>query len=311
MKQVKTFQVNHARNHSKKKPWAGWLKNKDRLERRNKSGALTNEKVQALLDQIEHEDVFDKNGNKTSYTKLGVDPATGIDLNELVKIRDSAAIALNWTYFKRAREILGITFGSIGTAVNEDPNTGETMKVLTVSILIEKKQKQNKVCPRCKDSKGQPIKNSLNSKFCKQCGRNIEKAEVLTVGVKPEPKIKSKAIDEHFTQYVLRWYEKLKVIGAKPNWWLFPKWNVFSNNFLFTAEAPLSVARYDQILQRLDPTMSSCMFRYGGTEKCYRLGYTSHEIADIGDWSSDTQPERYAKRLGLTVSQMKYAKDKR
>jgi ribosomal protein L37AE/L43A len=262
-----------------------------------------------MIDQIRNDDVYDRFGQRTSYSKLGVDSATGIDLNILVKLRDIALISFNWIYFKRAREVLGLTFGSIGVAENALSET-ETYKVMTVSVNIEKKRKRYKICPKCK-FKDQPLKNSLNSNFCKKCGRNIEKAQIIEIGAKAEPKTKSKDISEHYTQYVMDWVNKLKSLGAQKNWWLFPKYNVLAKRFMFTDEDPIGVARYDQILQRLDPTMSSCMFRYGGTEKHYRLGYTSHEIADIGDWSSDAQPERYAKRLGLTPSQQKFSRDKR
>jgi hypothetical protein len=42
----------------------------------------------------------------------------------------------------------------------------------------------------------------------------------------------------------------------------------------------------------------------------FRSGYTSHEIKEIGDWTSEYMPEKYAERLSLTEAAQKYSKDK-
>ena len=71
----------------------------------------------------------------------------------------------------------------------------------------------------------------------------------------------------------------------------------------------LSVQRLDQILQRLDPTMSSCMFRYGHSEQLFYSGYSEYDLKDIGDWESTRMPEIYAKRRGITPPSDRFAKD--
>lgn len=35
--------------------------------------------------------------------------------------------------------------------------------------------------------------------------------------------------------------------------------------------------------QKLDPTLTSHMFRYGHSEKLFRLGYTPYEVKEIGE----------------------------
>lgn len=73
----------------------------------------------------------------------------------------------------------------------------------------------------------------------------------------------------------------------------------------------MSIQNYDRILQRLDPKMTSSMFRYGGSEKFLQLGYTPTELKSIGDWESSRMPEIYAERKDLNIAQRRFAEDTR
>jgi hypothetical protein len=106
-----------------------------------------------------------------------------------------------------------------------------------------------------------------------------------------------------------RWVEALKALGCEREGYVFPPFKYFAKSFHF--ERHLTVQRFNQILQRLDSTLTSHMFRYGSAEKFLRLDYTPYDLKEIGDWSSTHMPETYARRLGLTRSQTKFMKDTR
>jgi hypothetical protein len=109
--------------------------------------------------------------------------------------------------------------------------------------------------------------------------------------------------------YIARWVEALKSLGCGREGYVFPPFNYIADTFLFVRH--LTVQRFNQILQRLDSTLTSHMFRYGVAEKFLRLDYTPYDLKEIGDWSSTHMPETYAKRMGLTRSQTKFMKDTR
>jgi len=64
-------------------------------------------------------------------------------------------------------------------------------------------------------------------------------------------------------------------------------------------------------MQKLDPTLSTHMFRYGMSEKYLTLGYSPYELKEIGDWSDIKMPQLYAERKGLTRSQKRFSEDGR
>jgi len=109
----------------------------------------------------------------------------------------------------------------------------------------------------------------------------------------------------------------LKELERKDEDFVFPPFVNIENNERYSIwkgfdfNRHLSVQRLDQILQKLSPTLTSCMFRYGHTEKLFRLGYSAHDIKEIGDWSSSRMPEIYASVKGLTEPQKKFANDTR
>ena len=76
----------------------GWLKNEARLRRKTTPPCLTDKQVQFMLSQI---------CDFKDYTKQ--EP----NIDTMIKIRDSALIATNWIWFKRANEILRIKFGDV------------------------------------------------------------------------------------------------------------------------------------------------------------------------------------------------------
>jgi ribosomal protein L40E len=261
---------------------SGWLKNKDRKERRAQSGTLVDSQVQIMLDRIDEID---------HYTTLEV------DVDRLIRERDQALIALTWIYFKRANEVLHVRRADISY---DNIN-------LSVTFTISKKAKTYKICPRCSD------KNAKRAKYCKKCGENIETAAKQT-----EPNemtvTKNKNLKYPFCKYVIKWVESLKEMQVATDIFIFPPFKQFGG-FNFgkdkdrKAHHYLTVQRFNQILQRLDPTMTSSFFRYGHTEKLLRAGYTPYDLKEIGDWESSHMPEIYAKRKGFTASQKKFAED--
>lgn len=98
-------------------------------------------------------------------------------------------------------------------------------------------------------------------------------------------------------------------MGCKNEAALFPKYHYFGG---FRFDEPLkTVERLDQILQNLDPTMTSHMFRYGASERYLRMGYTPIDLKEIGDWASSKMPELYAEKKNLTPAQKRFSNDSR
>jgi hypothetical protein len=108
-------------------------------------------------------------------------------------------------------------------------------------------------------------------------------------------------------RFATAWVDRLDELRCGPECYVFPPFNVLIGGFRF--DRHLTVQRYDQILQRLDPTLTSHHFRYGAAEKLLRLGYTPHDLKELGDWSSTLMPDVYAKRSGYTPSQTRFAMD--
>lgn len=161
------------------------------------------------------------------------------------------------------------------------------------------------MCPQCQK------KNAKLAKFCRFCGLDISLVKPKETGKEEQLVTKRKSVNYQFCKPLIVWIDTLKKLGVEPKAWLFPRYHYFSKAFLYYSEHPLTIQRFDQILQRLDPTMTSSLFRYGGAEKYLRLGYTPFELKEIGDWSSSKMPEIYATRKGLTPSQKKFTEDVR
>lgn len=257
----------------------GWLVNRERRERRDQPKTLTDIQVLQLIKQIEE---------IKQYTKLDAKH------DRLMRLRDQALIALAWIFFKRGGEDLDVTLRDIYFDKQE----------LHVTFQIEKRSRRIKVCPECSDS------NALKAVFCKQCGGNIENIEHTMKG-EPGTVIvtKRKTMKSPFCIFVVKWVQELRKLGCSSDDYLFPQYSIFTRDFVFDKQ--ITVTRFNQILQRLDVTLTSCMFRYGHSEKLFVQGYTPYEVKEIGDWASDHMPEVYAKRKGFTKSQKRFAKDTR
>lgn len=259
----------------------GWLQNPARKARREQAQTLTDRQVLELLDKI---DSFEK------YSKLDQDA----DLS--LRMRDKAVVALGWIYFKRGTELLHVRLGEIYYDKTE----------LVVTFNIEKKIKHMKICPSpsCK------TKNGIRSRFCSKCGISLATVIPIAVGDQTARKVtKRKDLRYPFCKPVTEWLDHLRDNEIKDQGWIFPRYHYFSRGFQFYAEKPITYQRLDQILQKLDPSLTSHMFRYGATERLYRKGFTTIEIMEMGDWSSPIMPIKYAQRKGLTPSQKKFTKD--
>ena len=254
--------------------------------------SLTRDMVQGLIDQIRF------SASKGEYSGLDT------ELEQLIAKRDVALVSLAWTWFKRGNENLGVRMRDVYYDTDK----------LIVTFRIEKKDKRFKHCPRCNNP------NAKSSIYCKHCGRNLKDVEYEVERPKPTIVSKERLRGDAFVENIVQWIETMKTLGAKPEDFVFPPYKLVAHGLSIGSierrewdnrkANQMSVQRFDQILQRFDKSMTSAMFRYGHTEQLFRSGYTSHEIMNVGDWTSEFMPERYAARLGLTVAEQKYAKDK-
>ena len=263
-------------------PWLkgkrGWLKNKERLERRNRPKTLTDAQVMELIHKIDETE---------QYTKLRK------SFDELIRPRDKALISLSWIFFKRGSETLRTKLKDVYIDDRQ----------LEVTFSITKKSKRVKTCPSCGE------KNANKSTYCRLCGRNIEYVEPIKKKEESFIVTKRKNIEYPFCRRFVEWIKTLKELGCKGEHYVFPPFIYLKKTFEFSKH--LTVQRFDQILQRLDNTLTSHMFRYGHSEKLFRLGYTPFEVKEVGDWQSSRMPEIYAKRKVFTFSQRKFAEDVR
>jgi integrase len=210
--------------------------------------------------------------------------------DELLRRRDRALIALNWTFFKRASEILRVRLNDVVITDAE----------LDVVFRIAKKRKTYRVCGGCGE------KNAKKALFCKVCGVSIRDVKVV-MGGKEVTVVKRKSRESVFCRFIEEWLLLVKRLGCPKEGYLFASYDTTQQEFNW--QKHLTVQRFDQILQRIDPTLTSSMFRYAGAEKYLRAGYTPFEVKEIGDWSTSQMPEIYAKRKSLTPSQNKFAND--
>jgi hypothetical protein len=299
------------RNEKKK----GWLVNKSRMNRRETDNTMVSDDAMQLIKKIEA---------MSRYTKYSDD-----EVDMLIRLRDEAMVAVGWLWFKRGNEILGVRVGQISIVKVDDEDN------IQVEFHVQKKQRTIKECPFCKMKKGskeEPTQNAKTANFCRNCGKSLKDVEPVKVGKNYRPVKKHRLLSDPFVKYILAWHEYAKKY-AKEEDFLFPpylgwkgfnfghvnenkkekrkvkvggmkEWKEIDNNYYH-----LSIQRLDQILSKLDPTMTSSMFRYGHTEVVLRKGYHTTEVKKIGDWNSITMPERYAERKGLSQADKKFALD--
>ncbi len=258
---------------------SGWLKNEQRLKRRDSAFTLSDKEALKLIEKI----------GRGNYTKC--DEAA----DQMIRLRDQAIIALEQTWFKRGNEGLSLNFSDIGYNETE----------VIVTFTIEKKSKAYKICGSCN------TKNAKAANFCKKCGIDLKQVEPTRASQKPVRRTKSKTRKQVFMPYIVAWIQKLEELKVPRDSWLFPRYHYFSRSFLWSTKKykHMTVERLNQILQNLDPTLTSCLFRYAGAENNLRKGYTPTDLKEIGDWSSSRIPEIYAERKGLTPTQKRFSED--
>lgn len=260
----------------------GWLKNPDRRARMEQALGFTDKDALKLIkgvDKVKH--YISKN--------------LGRGIEESMRLRDKALIALAWVFFKRGGEVVKLK--------RKDVIVTETS--LLVTFTVQKKQKRYKICANC------GTKNGYKNKSCRECGDYIENVLPIIEG-KPKIVTKRKTIQNKFVKYVTDWVQKLDDIAPEDkDTCFFPPLRVAFYSAYFDYWKPMTVANFNRILQRLDPYMTSCLFRYGGVEKYLSLGYSPRMLKEIGDWESSRMPEIYAERKGLTPTQVQWSEDTR
>jgi len=272
---------------TEKKPVRGWLMNRQRKARQQKSLAFTDKHVQGLIEKI---DLLPE------YVK----PTLGPEIDRILRLRDKALIATGWIWFKRASEFLGVKRKDVALTSDQ----------ILITFTIKKKSKRYKICPQCE------TKSGYNAKFCRECKADLKDTEIQ--GEKEAlPSTKRKTLKNRFVQHIVNWLNEsdrlTEDLADSEEAWFFPALKVvFNSGYLkFFSEKPMTVQNLNHILQRLDHTITSSFFRYFATEKYLTLGYTERELKEIGDWSSSRMPEIYATRKGITVAQRRWSEDTR
>ena len=261
----------------------GWLANPERKARRNRANTFTNQDALRLIKEID---------SNSDY----VSPKLDSEFDRLLRLRDKALIATSWIWFKRGGEVLGLKRKDVALTDQE----------ILVTFSIQKKQKRCRICPTCE------TKNGFRSKYCREC-----KADLSQIEMNQEGNVyivtKRKTLHNKFTQYLVDWLTEFDKLTEAKEGWFFPALRVVftSAYFDFGSQRHMTVQNFDRILKRLDPNMTSCLFRYGGAEKYLVLGYTPYELKEIGDWSSSKMPEVYAERKGITPAQRRWSEDVR
>lgn len=264
-------------------PWLigkrGWLKRKERRDRRDRPNALTDDQVLELISRIDAME---------NYTKLEA------KFDRLMRERNKGLIAFSWIYFKRRAELVRVQLRD----VSFDEQT------LVVTFYVQKKVRRIKVCPMCKE------KNSKKAQFCNICGVNISRVRVKTKGERSIVVNKRKSMESEFCQLFVKWIKILRIMGLPKTAYIFPPFKTFEG-YDFDFNEHINCARLGRIIQDLDESLFSAIFRYGASEKYLLLGYTREELKDIGDWSDVRMPSVYAKRAGLSPGEERWSKDKR
>jgi integrase len=252
----------------------GWLTNNNRKARRDRAFTLIDEDVRYLIRQINELPNY-VSQTLTSYNK---------ELDTQLKLRDKALIAMAWIFFKRGGEILQLKRKDIYLTKTE-----ESIREISVTFTIFKKQRHFKICPRA---------------------LNLENVEIVKEGENPRV-TRSKTTSNEFVKHILSWIEEHDRLTSNNESILFPPLRVVFTSTYFDFTKPMTIQNFDTILKRLDVDMTSCLFRYGGAEKYLRAGYTPFEMKEIGSWESSYMPEIYAQRKGITPTIRKWSDDAR
>ena len=75
---------------------------------------------------------------------------------------------------------------------------------------------------------------------------------------------------------MVRWIYDYDIQSSKKEAWFFSSLRVVFTHtyFVHLSEKPMTIQNWDRILKRLDPKITSCLFRYFGIEKFLQLGYS-------------------------------------
>lgn len=261
----------------------GWLTNSQRRALKEQPLSITDQTVQELLQAIDSFDWY-------------VSPRLGEDIDRLVRMRDKALISTTWLFFKRGGEVLRLK--------RRDMFYDDSY--LYVTFAISKKLRRYKQCKVCS------MINGAANLYCRGCGSSLEGVEVMARAASDIIKTKRKTLRNPFTIHVLQWLQAYdKAVSRDVSAYLFPALTVRLNCAVWRLDQPMTIQNFDRILQRLNPALTSCLFRYGGAEKYLMLGYSPYELKEIGDWETSVMPEIYARRKGLTEAQRRWSNDYR
>jgi integrase len=139
--------------------------------------------------------------------------------DEYFRLRALAVLSLLRLTGKRREEIANIPRGNFKVENN----------FLHVTFKLEKKKRKIKICPACQ------TRNSKASKFCKNCGANLEGVE-KKVTSKPSDARKSIPLSDPLARNILDYLELLDATAPNSRFWLPTGKCVFGNYFLQTDE---------------------------------------------------------------------------
>jgi hypothetical protein len=228
-------------------------------------------------------------------------------LDQVLRMRDSALIAGAWLYIPRRTELVSLKLGALLF-------TDE----LRTEFLISKKARRVKICERCGARNAGKVRNENKalpfqpSAFCSVCGQDISGTPLTVIAGRMVKKSLAISMKEPLTAYIVTWANWLWKRGATDDSWLFP--GVDKSMRGFDPRRHLSGKRFYQICRRLDDSLTPHIFRYGHCEALLRMRdknglpmFSHSEISEIIGWSSTAMVDLYSMRHGLTVSGAKYS----
>ena len=247
---------------------------------------LTDSQVIGLVKKI---------GEFEGYTGLG---KRNPEIERLIKLRDQGLVSIAWLFIKRGGEYLRLQLKDVRLLGRE----------LSVVYHIEKKQKRKKLCT----TEGCGELNKLKAKFCSKCAADISAVEPIVVSA-PSPRDvkKTKLLGTSpLIKFFQDWVQTIKDMGIEDQEsYVFPR--VLSSSEQFDFGHHIGVSRLDQILQKIDPSMTSHFFRYGHTEVLLFLDYTESEAKEAGDWEKEDMVHTYGKKVEQGKAAKKFAEETR
>ncbi len=259
----------------------GWLINKERRDRRDHADTMTLEYISWLIEKIQNMETYSLHGD--IYLRL----------------RDIAFIVIAWMFARRPSEVLELRVSDIK----------QSGPALAFFFKAKKKLKRYKVCPSCAD------KNASKALFCKKCATPLKDVQPSMIG---DPSL------QYFTLYknkeyslcvhIMDWLKLARELGADDSSYLFPPYNTGGECFLF--DKHITRRWMSDTLSRIDPTLTTCLFRPGGIEYMQKQKkpdgtrkYTDSDIRDIVRLSSERMVRVYGDRKGLSDAQQRFAED--